>query len=49
MFILGNNSSEDIIDLNEDLMANFFGGKCDATLSYALHHVTLTMEVVTAI
>jgi hypothetical protein len=48
MFILGNNSSEDIVDLNEDLMVNFFGGKSDATLSYALRHATLTMEVATA-
>jgi hypothetical protein len=29
-------------------MVNFFGGKSDDTLSYTLHHVTFTKEVVTA-
>jgi hypothetical protein len=29
-------------------MVNFFGGKSDATLSYALRHVTFTKEVATA-
>jgi hypothetical protein len=48
LFILGNNSSEDIADLDEDLMVNFFGGKSDATLSYALRHVTFTKKVATA-
>jgi len=46
-FILGNNFSEDISDLGEDLTVNLFGGKSDTTLS-SLRHVTFTKKVATA-